>query len=465
MRDESTSSGRSRLGEPAARDAAPADVSDGGPAARPYATPEPLPLDAVLVTERLATRTPRAADHAAENRALHALALALGRSARTALDALVREAIALCRPDGNATAGVSLLERDADGGEEVFRWTAMAGRLSHAVGGSTPRRFSPCGVCVDRGGPLLFQRPDLRFTYFLATGVPFAEGLVLPFRVAGEVAGTIWIVTHDEARPLDAEDVRIMTSLADFTGAVYAQLAAREAADAARAEREQLLQTVSHEWRTPLGIVTGMTALVADGIAGPVTPEQRTLLGRARAAADHLLALVTDTIARSRPGAEDAPSSTEFLDVGRVVADTVAMVEPSATEAGVAVDVRIPATPALVRADALKVRQVVINLLANAVKFTPGGSVLVQVVPPVGVGAPLRVVVRDTGIGIAREDLPHVFDRYWRADAPPADDGITAGTGLGLAISRELARDMGGDLTVESALGVGSTFTLALPHA
>ena len=196
-------------------------------------------LETVLVTPRLAEGPVRPPDHAAENRALHRVARAMSESPRAALDSLLLEALTLCRPDGNATTGVSLLEPDFATEDVLFRWTAMAGRLAHHVGTTTPRSFSPCGVCLEHRGPVLFDRPDLYFTYFLATQVPFIEGLVLPFRVEGAQAGTIWIVSHDDARGFDAEDVRIMTSLADFTGAVYATIEAREATEHTTRERAQ----------------------------------------------------------------------------------------------------------------------------------------------------------------------------------------------------------------------------------
>ena len=431
-------------------------------------------LEDVLVTERLAERPARVPDHATETGALHAVAQAMGKSPRAALDALMREALTLCRPDGNATTGVSLLERDPATGEEVFRWTAMAGRLAHHVGGSTPRDFSPCGVCLDQMRPVLFDRPDHCFTYFQATGVPFLKGLVLPFRVDGEPAGTIWIVSHDSARQFDAEDARLMTSLADFTGAVYSLLRAREIADAAREEREQLLQALSHEWRTPLSAITGLTALVDEGIAGPVTDEQHGLLRRARAAADHLLALVTETLARARSGvgghARTEGPHLDHFDLGPLVAETTAMVAPAARAAGLAFDTRVGAGPVLVHGDATQVRQILFNLLGNAVKFTEHGRVEIALEGLAG-RAPdglARVVVRDSGIGIAPEHLARVFDRFWRAD--PSGPGTACarmrdGAGLGLAISRDLARGMGGDLTVESTPCVGSAFTLLLPQA
>lgn len=178
-------------------------------------------LDEVVATHRLADRVTRPPNHAAEARALHAISRAVAVSARAALDALTYQALMLWRPNGNGTTGISLVEHDAAGGADVFRWTSMAGRLAHRVGGTTPRDFSPCGVCLDRMKPVLFDRPDRRFQYFAGAGAPFIEGLVLPFVVRDEAAGTIWIVSHGDARVFDAEDVRIMSRLAEFAGVIY----------------------------------------------------------------------------------------------------------------------------------------------------------------------------------------------------------------------------------------------------
>ncbi|HEX2617220.1 MAG TPA: PAS domain-containing protein, partial [Flavobacteriales bacterium] len=122
---------------------------------------------------------------------------------------------------GRGTAGVSLVEPDGQGGTQ-FRWTVLSGTLAAAVGGTTPRHFSPCGVCLDAGAPVLFSHPERRFAYFQSAGVPFVEGLVLPFAQGTAWEGTIWIVAHDAHR-FDAEDVRVMGVLGDLTASVYAQ--------------------------------------------------------------------------------------------------------------------------------------------------------------------------------------------------------------------------------------------------
>jgi signal transduction histidine kinase len=426
-------------------------------------------IDSALVTERLAQRPARPPDYAAEARALHEVAKALGMSPRAALDSLVRAALSFHDPRA-ATAGVSLLEDADEPGAQIFRWTALAGVLSGHVGGSTPREFSPCGVCLDHMAPVLFHRPDHCFPYFLESGIPFVEGLVVPFTVRGAAAGTIWVVTHDESRPFDREDVRVMTSLAEFTGAIYTVLDARESAEQARDDREWLLRAVSHEWRTPLGAITSMATLLADGVAGPVSSDQQALLHRMRAASEHLLALVDKTVAHASrqasapaggtsdagsPGRVRAPATSDLVQIAQ---ECMAMVEAPAREAGLELRCESASPTLSVHGDATMVRQILINLLGNAIKFTPQGRIELAVHARGRMGA---VTVTDTGPGVSQADLERIFERYW------SGDGIARrnhrGAGMGLAISRELARELGGDLTVASMPDHGATFTLILP--
>jgi PAS domain S-box-containing protein len=150
-----------------------------------------------------------------ENQALHTLARQLVNQPETMLQSLVDMAVDLCNA---GTAGVSLLETTPNG-EEVFRWNVLAGTLAPYVGGTTPRNFSPCGVCLERGTPQLFSHPEQYFTYFQAANTPIVEGLVLALIADNHALGSIWIMSHNLTRHFDAEDVRVMTSLADFTAA------------------------------------------------------------------------------------------------------------------------------------------------------------------------------------------------------------------------------------------------------
>ncbi|MFN6571044.1 ATP-binding protein [Dendronalium sp. ChiSLP03b] len=176
---------------------------------------ETVTLEDILITEELSRRNPRPANLLKENQALHALARQLINQPETMLQSLVDMALELWIA---GTAGVSLLETTPTG-EEIFRWNVLAGTLAQYVGGSTPRNFSPCGVCLERGTPVLFSHPERYFTYFQEAKTPVVEGLVLPLIAENHALGTIWIMSHDEQRHFDSEDVRVMTSLADFTAA------------------------------------------------------------------------------------------------------------------------------------------------------------------------------------------------------------------------------------------------------
>lgn len=192
-------------------------------------------IDEVIITEELACRQPRTTDLEAENRALHALARQMGNQPGTLLKSLVRIVLDLC---GAGTAGVSLLEITPDG-DEIYRWTAIAGACEAREGGSTPAGFSPCGICLERGAAQLYAYPGRCFTYYNDVAPPIVEGLVIPLSIDGRPRGTLWILAHDEQRKFDSEDVRVMTSVADFTAAaVRIETAAVNARLYRRAQRE-----------------------------------------------------------------------------------------------------------------------------------------------------------------------------------------------------------------------------------
>ncbi|BAY75476.1 two-component hybrid sensor and regulator [Nostoc linckia NIES-25] len=176
---------------------------------------EIITIENIVITEELDRRNSRAANLLKENQALQALARHLVNQPQTMLQSLVDIALELCSA---GTVGVSLLEVTANG-EEIFRWNVLAGALAKYVGGTTPRNFSPCGVCLERGTPQLYSYPERYFTYLQAANTPIVEGLVLPLIADNHALGTIWIMLHCEQRHFDSEDVRVMTSLADLAAA------------------------------------------------------------------------------------------------------------------------------------------------------------------------------------------------------------------------------------------------------
>lgn len=162
----------------------------------------------------LARRPTREPDHACENRALLGLARDLAATPQHILQRMADVALELCRAH---SSGFSLLTEDG----ERFEWASIAGRWAAHVGGGTPRDFGPCGMVLDCDEPLLFWHPETAFPYLAEATPCIDEGLLLPFHVAGKAVGTIWIISHDESRRFDAEDLRIMTSLAVFASAAY----------------------------------------------------------------------------------------------------------------------------------------------------------------------------------------------------------------------------------------------------
>jgi PAS domain S-box-containing protein len=237
---------------------------------------------------------------------------------------------------------------------------------------------------------------------------------------------------------------------------------ARTAANEANQAKSQFLSTMSHELRTPLNAIGGYVQLMEMEVQGPITDAQRQSLDRITRSHRHLLRLVSDVLNLARIEAGRMDYRIEELDLPSVVSNVVPMVEPQMAEAGLTIDTAIDAAPRA-RADREKTQQILINLLTNAVKFTPrGGRVAVRARSD---DSERRVLVEvsDTGIGIPPEKLASVFEPFVQVQSEQSRR--SEGSGLGLAISRDLARGMGGDLTASSEVGAGSIFTLHLPTA
>lgn len=240
---------------------------------------------------------------------------------------------------------------------------------------------------------------------------------------------------------------------------VESERAARAAAEEANVAKSQFLRTVSHELRTPLQATIGFSALMAEGIAGDVTPAQQDYLRRIRAGSDHLLVLINDVLAFAKLEAGQVEIRPALVPLADVLAGAGTLFAAAADDKGVTFETA-PVDPALrVWADPERLTQVFGNLITNAIKFTGvGGRVCVDV--ECG-AATVRVHVRDTGRGIPPDQLERVFEPFVQVDRH-LTPGAQQGVGLGLAIARDLARRMGGELTATSGTGAGSTFTVTL---
>ncbi|HEY0153279.1 MAG TPA: ATP-binding protein [Longimicrobium sp.] len=281
----------------------------------------------------------------------------------------------------------------------------------------------------------------------------------VPLVAGGRVMGSILLCSAGSGRRFDPADVHRAEELA--RRAAYAIDNARlyeRAVEANRAKRD-FLAVMSHELRTPLNAILGYTDLFLAGIPAPLPEAVQPKMSRVQTAARHLLSLIEEilTFARLEGGQEEF--RPEETTAATLAGEACALVEPLALEAGIAFDVQSPVPDVPLTTDPRKARQILVNLLGNAVKFTRAGEVSLRVKAD---DSAVRFHVRDTGIGIAPADRERIFEPFWQAEQGLVRE--RGGSGLGLSVARQLARLLGGEVTVESTPGEGSTFTLRLPR-
>ncbi|MBI2797559.1 MAG: HAMP domain-containing histidine kinase [Gemmatimonadetes bacterium] len=261
----------------------------------------------------------------------------------------------------------------------------------------------------------------------------------------------------------------------------------------ANRSKSEFLASVSHELRTPLNAIVGFAELLREGAYGPLGARQAGPVERIESSATHLRRLVDQILDLARIAAGRMELHREPLDLRPFVISLATEMEPLAAERGLALSLNVGATLPRVHTDPAHLRQILVNLIGNAIKFTASGTIAVrarQGAPPADVQAGILVApgatgtgahriaelvaaapagewiavqVVDTGAGIAPADQARVFDEFEQVTPPGGPPGSGEGTGLGLSISRRLARLLGGELTVESEVGRGSAFTLWLP--
>jgi signal transduction histidine kinase len=232
------------------------------------------------------------------------------------------------------------------------------------------------------------------------------------------------------------------------------------ALEQASALKSQFLANMSHEFRTPLNAILGYTHMLLNGVTGPVSEQQRKSLTRIDSNSRHLLALINDILDITRIEAGRMPLNLSTFSVSDLVTEVMAELEPIVKRSNLAVKTRTVGRIPRIKSDRQKVKQVVLNLLSNALKFTSEGGVSINGSYD-GRTRQVAIAVRDTGVGIAPSDQGKVFEDFRQLDSSPARG--YGGTGLGLSICRRLAQMLGGTIELESTLGKGSTFTLRLP--
>jgi signal transduction histidine kinase len=245
--------------------------------------------------------------------------------------------------------------------------------------------------------------------------------------------------------------------------------------------KNDFLANVSHELRTPLNAIVGFVDLLREGVYGELSPRQVKPVERIEASANHLRHLVDQILDLAKMAAGRLDVHAESLDVRPFILDVASEVESLVNEKNLSLSLVMGGALPRLRTDPSHLRQVLVNLIGNAIKYTDEGSIVVrtrvlssasaleQGLPQIvaaaqdGIESWLAIQVIDSGIGIAITDQERVFEEFEQIDSGPRADTANRGTGLGLAISRRLARLLGGDLLVASEPGKGSTFTLWLP--
>jgi PAS domain S-box-containing protein len=285
----------------------------------------------------------------------------------------------------------------------------------------------------------------------------FDHRLILPDGTIRYLHGRGRVDLGESGKP-----VRLIGSGQDITERKEVEEAletARLEAERANKAKSEFLAAMSHELRTPLNAIGGHLDLVDMGIHGPVTEAQQAAFARVKANQQFLLSLINDILQFAKLEAGKVEYRNSDLPAGDVLSEAMGMLEPAARHRGLRYERRWSEPVPNLLGDHDRVQQILTNLLGNAIKFTePGGRIAASIDTD---GDFVCIRIEDTGRGIAREKLESIFDPFVQAGQHREEEA--SGVGLGLAISRDLARGMGGDVTVESEAGKGSVFTLRLP--
>jgi len=391
---------------------------------------------------------------------------------QTVLETLAESAARLCDADH-----AWLFRRDGDG----FRWAASYGHSPEAharidnyfkTQHVKPGRGSLIGRTALEGKPIhipdVFADPDYTWTEAQKLG-QYRTTFGVPLLREGMTVG-VMALTRSEVRPFTDKQIELAATFADQAGIAIENVRLfDEIQDKSRQleiaskHKSQFLASMSHELRTPLNAIIGVTEMLLEDARDFKRGDEIEPLDRVLRAARHLLALINDILDLSKIEAGRMELALESFPLAPLIEDVAKTIEPMAAKNANRVAVDLPAGLGRIHADQTRVRQALLNLASNASKFTENGTVTIAARPQQRDDRDwIAIAVTDTGIGMTEEQMGRLFQEFTQADASTTRK--YGGTGLGLAISRHFCRLMGGDITVESKPGVGSTFTIHLPR-
>ncbi len=340
---------------------------------------------------------------------------------------------------------------------------------------------------IESGEPLLINRDiDQRREQIGATriGKESLSYLGVPIKSGSESIGVLSVQSTEQEDHFDEASLNLLTTIAANAGAaianarLYAEAqAAKRMADEANKAKSAFLATMSHELRTPLNAIIGFTRIVKRKAQGSLPEKQIDNLGKVQSSAEHLLGLINSILDLAKIEAGRIDVVPVEFEVRPLIDLCLATAQPL-LRPGVTLSKNVPSGIPTIYSDADKIKQILLNLLSNAAKFTHEGQIVLSCewraasdeLSPAARNSDSRLInndyvfsttVTDSGIGMTEEQLSRVFEEFQQADATTTRE--YGGTGLGLPISKRLAQLLGGDLTVRSEEGVGSAFTLNLP--
>jgi PAS domain S-box-containing protein len=290
--------------------------------------------------------------------------------------------------------------------------------------------------------------------------LPGGTGIAVPLRRGGEIGGALLAGRRDELPSLSPRQERIARAVAQVASLALENARLLEQRDQANRLKSEFVATMSHELRTPLNVIIGYNALLLDGEIGSLTAEQERILHRVRANAMQLLDMIGATLDISRLETGRVPVDVQPVSIAELVAEVASQLQDAAAKPGLRLSWAVSPALAPIQTDGAKLRVVIKNLVANAIKFTPTGSVTVRAQPSDG---GVEIAVADTGIGIDAIAQQAIFEPFHQVSQPNGHH--YGGVGLGLYIVKRLIAVLGGSVTVESEVGRGSLFVVRLPLA
>ncbi|MBR9991351.1 MAG: PAS domain S-box protein, partial [Gemmatimonadetes bacterium] len=362
---------------------------------------------------------------------------------------------------------VDLVESDAEFQRVAVASHGDARPLAERLRSAQPKFLSATGPAraLSTGEPWKTdQRSDPDLLAVLGLGdddVSLPDGMrvmLLPLIAREEPVGAMMLIRFPDRGPIPEPDLLLTLEIAQRAAVAIDNARLYRSAQEAAQAKADFLAVMSHELRTPLNAVIGYAELLMMGVPAELPDESQEQVGRIRKSASHLLRLINEILTYSSLEDGRAELDIETTAVPALLEDIVSMLRPLAEAKGVNLVVELPDDEVALETDPAKLKQVLLNLVGNAIKFTDEGTVGLTVRTE---AHDVVIAVHDTGCGIAEADIDRIFHPFWQAEQSRTRKA--EGTGLGLALARRLTHLLAADLTVESILGDGSEFTLRLP--